>query len=130
VANGAIVRDVTINLAALRRLRGSNSVALRRYVLGLALVAGTHDIDLDLRSGCLLCLDPDHEPVWHVVTRLGEREAVQLDRDVALAYAMERAKAFGVGPSHRVTFDPALVSADLTEEANGKPAKQKKGKAA
>ena len=39
IARGPILRNVTINLIALRRLEGENGGALRRYVLGLALVA-------------------------------------------------------------------------------------------
>ena len=39
VARGPIERDVTVNLVALRRLDGENGAALRRYILGLALVA-------------------------------------------------------------------------------------------
>ena len=41
IARGPIRRDVTVNLIALRRLNGENGEALRRYVLGLALVAAT-----------------------------------------------------------------------------------------
>ena len=41
MARGPIRRDVTVNLIALRRLDGANGRALRRYILGLALVAAT-----------------------------------------------------------------------------------------
>jgi len=54
VARGPIQRDVTVNLIALRRLKGENSAALRRYILGLALVAAVEPIDGFLRAGCLL----------------------------------------------------------------------------
>src|SRR5690606_24376938 len=55
VARGPIVRDVTINLVAMRRLRGGEATqALRRYILGLCLVAGTEPLDGFLRAGCLL----------------------------------------------------------------------------
>src|SRR5262245_138056 len=41
VARGPIVRDVTVNLIALRRLEGANAPKLRHYILGLSLVAAT-----------------------------------------------------------------------------------------
>lgn len=49
---GDIVRTVVLNLTALRAVGGS--VELRRYVLGLALVAASAPLDLFLRQGCLL----------------------------------------------------------------------------
>jgi len=39
------VRDLTINLVALRRLRAENEKALQRYILGLALVVATEPLD-------------------------------------------------------------------------------------
>src|SRR5258708_3887415 len=49
VARGPIQRELTVNLVALRRLKGENSVTLRRYILGLALVVATEPVDGFLR---------------------------------------------------------------------------------
>ena len=122
IARGPIRRDVTLNLVALRRLEGSNGVLLRRYVLGLALVAATSPLDGFLRAGCLLTLDPDESPEWHVVSRDGQRRSVALDESTALDYAQRAAEEFGVGPNHTVHFDQALAMKDADEARKGKKA--------
>lgn len=113
VARGPIQRDVTVNLIALRRLKGTNAPALRRYILGLALVAAAHPLDGFLRAGCLLTPDPAAETAWNLVHRDGKREAVALEADIALSYAQARADAFGVGESQRVSFLASLAKADI-----------------
>ena len=112
IARGPILRNVTINLIALRRLDGENGQALRRYVLGLALVAATAPMDGFLRAGCLLTLNPDDKGMWHSVARSGERVSIGLDEETALGYARRAADAFGVGESSRVVFDKRLAVAD------------------
>ena len=113
IARGPIRRDVTVNLIALRRLNGEkNGQALRRYVLGLALVAATAPLDGFLRAGCLLTLDPDDAGAWQAVARDGTRETIHLDEATALYYARSAANAFGVGSDHRVTFNKNLAMAD------------------
>jgi CRISPR-associated protein Csb1 len=115
VARGPIQRDVTVNLIALRRLKGENSVALRRYVLGLALVAATEPIDAFLRAGCLLTPDPNSDARWEIVGRDGKREAVAIEPGVVADYAQTQAsaKAFGKGADRPVTFDAALAKEDV-----------------
>ena len=113
IAHGPIRRDVTINLVALRRLDGNS---LRRYILGLALVAGTTPLDGFLRAGCLLTIDPDQDSGWESIARTGERERVALDDQVALDYAKEAATAFGVGESRSVTFDKVLAKKDAKKK--------------
>ena len=113
IAHGPIRRDVTINLVALRRLDGNS---LRRYILGLALVAGTTPLDGFLRAGCLLTIDPDQESGWESITRTGDRERVALDDQVALDYAKEAATAFGVGESRSVPFDKVLAKEDAKKK--------------
>lgn len=120
VANGPIHRNITINLVALRRLDGTNGQALRRYILGLALVAATAPMDGFLRAGCLLTLAPDDQGRWESVARDGRRTTVALDEDVAYAYAKEAAEAFDVGEDRRLVFDKKLAKAD----ANAKKAKK------
>lgn len=127
VAHGPIVRDVTINLVALRRLNSKkNGEALRRYVLGLSLVAATEPIDGFFRQGCLLTADPSVSAQWHAIQRTGERDGLDLTADRAFEYATSAAKAFGVGPNKNVTFDKALARLDVTEGGKKKGAAKKK----
>lgn len=112
IARGPIRRDVTVNLVALRRLEGENGRALRRYVLGLALVAAAAPMDGFLRAGCLLVQDPEDELQWHSVERNGQRHRVGLDAAIALRYAEGAAADFGVGESHTVAFDKKLAKED------------------
>lgn len=112
VARGPIVRDVTVNLVALRRLNGENGSALRRYVLGLSLVAAIEPMDAFLRQGCLLVPDTDAPAQWMLVGRKGERSAVDLRESLVQDYAREAAGAFGVGASRRVGFDKARARED------------------
>lgn len=127
VANGPIERRVTVNLIALRRLRGNgdDTQALRRYILGLALVAATEPLDGFLRQGCLLTRDPEMPAVWEVVARTGEREAVALDQEQALGYARAAKAAFKVADDEEFQFDKKLAQADLPAEVT----KGNKGKA-
>jgi len=124
VARGPITRDVTVNLIALRRLRGQTDEALRRYILGLSLVAACEPIDAFLRQGCLIVSDERFSAQWELVHRNGKREPVALDSAMALAYAQQTAQTFGVGPAHALTFDKALAKLDLAQA--GKAAAKKK----
>jgi CRISPR-associated protein Csb1 len=117
VARGDIVRDVTINLVALRQLSGENGGALRRYVLGLALIAATEPQDGFLRQGCLLTLDPDDDAEWNVVERTGKRTLVRLDADKAREYASDAAKAFGIGGDRSPRFLKERAQRDVQGEA-------------
>ncbi len=119
IARGAIRRDVTVNLVALRRLEGENPRSLRRYVLGLALVAATAPMDGFLRAGCLLTPDPDEEGEWLRVGRGGDRTPVGLNEALAFKYAQRAAAAFGVGEGCRVEFDKKLAVADTKVKAKG-----------
>lgn len=114
IANGPIHRSITVNLVALRRLDGTNGQALRRYILGLALVAATAPMDGFLRSGCLLTLAPDHQEVWESIGRDGQRSPVTLNEDVAYRYARGAADAFGVGQDQRVRFNKELAKEDAS----------------
>jgi CRISPR-associated protein Csb1 len=116
VPRGSIVRDVTLNLVALRRLDSrEKGRELRRYVLGLSLAAATHHGDGFYRQGCLLTLDPAKPGGWCAVERSGERRPVALEHKVARAYAESAAKAFGVGKDRTETFAKELAKADAAE---------------
>jgi len=127
VARGPIARDVTVNLIALRRLDGDNPEALRRYILGLALVAASEPVEAFLRQGCLLVTDAASVPAWNLVHRDGRREAVSLAVSTALQYAQVAAQAFGVGADRSVSFDKARAKRDVTQA--GKSAAAKRAKA-
>ncbi len=123
IARGGIWRTVTVNLVALRQLGGENGAALRRYILGLSLVAVTDPQDGFLRQGCLLTPDPDSPALWHLIARHGQRQTVTLDDARALAYADKAAKAFGVGPDQRVSFAKEKAKADVKPDEKGRKAK-------
>jgi len=79
LVRGRIEREVTVNLVALRGIRGKNeeeTAHIRKYLLGLALVAATADIDLLLREGCHLRYTGDDQ--WHEIPRRGTPKAIDL----------------------------------------------------
>jgi CRISPR-associated protein Csb1 len=121
VARGPIERIVTVNLVALRKLDGENVQSLRRYILGLALVAATEPLDGFLRQGCLLVSDEKAPAEWVAVARDGVRTSVGLPTPVVLDYAKAAANKFGVGSDRRVAFKTELAQADLEQD-------KKKGK--
>jgi len=126
VVNGEIRRDVTINLVALRQLggdNGDNGTALRRYVLGLALVAAVEPPESFLRQGSLFTPDPDVPSDWQVVDRTGIRRPIVLDPNTAFTRARDAANAFGVDKNRTITFDKKLARASIDEK------KKKKDKA-
>lgn len=91
-----IEREVTVNLVALRSLRGSDDTetdAIRKYLLGLSLVAATAEIELFLREGCLLRYGENGD-VWHQVPRRGEPEPVALQETALKNYVKKAAEPF------------------------------------
>jgi CRISPR-associated protein Csb1 len=80
LAKGGIERDITINLVALRGLRGKDdkeTKEVQRYVLSLGLLAATADLELFLREGCLLRY-ADGEDEWEAVPRRGSPTPLKL----------------------------------------------------
>ncbi|MEX2118178.1 MAG: type I-U CRISPR-associated RAMP protein Csb1/Cas7u [Pirellulales bacterium] len=130
IATGGIRRDATLSLAALRLLAAgqdqNNTLALRRYVLGLALTAFTQLPSGYLRQGCTLVIDPDKPREFVEVHGDGRRVPASVTHDDAVSFATAAAKAFGVGESRTVAFDTELAKKDIKGEAtNGdKPAKK------
>lgn len=118
IARGPIIRTVTVNLVALRRLQGGDDAnLLRRYILGLTLVAATADLDGFLRAGCLLVPDVDAPASWEAVARTGQREALPLDHETAVTYAEAVAGIFGIAAPRSISFDKKLAKADLKAKA-------------
>lgn len=125
VARGSIERTVTVNLVALRRLDGENAQNLRRYILGLALVAATEPLDGFLRQGCLLVPDEKAPAQWDAVARDGVRTSVGLSAAVALEYAKSAEAKFGRGQDRRIAFKKEKAQADLKELEKKKSKKSK-----
>ncbi|HLH13068.1 MAG TPA: type I-U CRISPR-associated RAMP protein Csb1/Cas7u [Methylovirgula sp.] len=125
IARGPIERAVTVNLVALRKLDGENSQNLKRYILGLALLAATAPLDGFLRQGCLLVPDEKSPAQWLAVARSGSRTPVELTVAIALEYAKAAADKFGVGLNRRVAFKKELAQADLKELDKKKEKKTK-----
>ncbi len=134
IAHGGTRRDVTFSLAALRLLSAGDdetqTLALRRYVLGLALVALTAPAQTYLRQGCNLVPDAEHPRMITLVHANGTRDPLTLDHDANLAFAKLAAQAFGVGESITAKFDPELAKKDLIGDGEAKQTRKSKAKAA
>ncbi len=115
VSRGTIEREVTVNLIALRRLKGENGETdkIRRYILGLSLIAAIAPLDGFLRQGCLLVPDIDAKPEWRLIERTGERKPITLEETSVLEYAKNAAQDFGVGETRKVKFNKDLAKADV-----------------
>lgn len=131
IADGGIRRDATLALAALRLLTVGHdkekTLALRRYILGLALVAFTYRPGGYLRQGCLLVLDAERKDAHSCVevSAEGTRTDCTITHEEALTFATAAAKAFGVGTDRPVSFDPVRAKKDVADSKDKKPKKEK-----
>ena len=133
---GKIVRQTEVNLVALRSLavlekgeiKGDETLKLRRYILGLSLIAAIAQTDYNLRVGCLLVGDPDSPAQAAVVTPDGKRAAFDWDAETIIAYAQAVAKDFDKDAGGDFNFKPESVKAAINKKAAEKEAK-KAGKA-
>jgi CRISPR-associated protein Csb1 len=133
IAKGGIRRDATLALAALKLIQAGGEIdatlKLRRYVLGLALVAFTRLPAGYLRQGTILVLDPDKKSAFDEVYPDGRRKPAKITHEVALAYAHEVAKDFGVGKDRTEDFDIERARKDIKGDGDGKSGgKSKKAK--
>jgi len=132
IAKGGVRRDITFSLAALRLIKvGSDieeTVCLRRYILGLSLVALTAPAQTYLRQGCNLVPDIDHPRSVTLINTNGTRDELRIKHDEAITFAILAAKAFGVGKSQTVKFDPNFAKRDLTADEGKKSKVKGKGK--
>ena len=131
IPTGGIRRDVSLHLAALRLLTAGageqKTLALRRYILGLAITAFTHSPSGYLRQGCNLVLDPTTPPEIKTVYGDGRREDLALNHSDALTFAKAAAKAFSIDPDRtidyhvlpdrEVLFDKELAKKDVSDDA-------------
>ena len=93
LTNGRIEREITINLVALRAIHGADKADtknIRQYLLSLALIAATADIDLYLREGCHLRYADEN--AWEAVPRRGATIPVDLASKDAQNVLLEYAK--------------------------------------
>ncbi len=134
IADGGIRRDATLGIAALRHLHaGSNAEktrVLRRYILGLSLVAFTVPLDTYLRQGCTLVLDPDAKKPRDLVEVYadGKRLPCEITHDAALDYATEAASSFGVGESRTPKFEKERAKRNVSAgEKKGKKKNERDG---
>jgi CRISPR-associated protein Csb1 len=134
IAEGGILRTATLGLAALRLLHAGKdekrTLTLRRYILGLALVALTHSPSGYLRQGCLLVVNPKPEQPGEFVEvhPNGERKACAINHDDALKYATVATESFGVGESKTVPFDPERAKRDVKGEGDVRKTAKTRGR--
>lgn len=96
LVRGAIEREVTVNLVALRSIRGEDddkTKEIRRYLLGLSLFAATAELDLYLREGCHLRYK-DEVDTWYTVPRRGAPKEVTLVRGTIEAFLRDSIAPF------------------------------------
>jgi CRISPR-associated protein Csb1 len=113
VARGPIERHVTVNLIALRALRGKDdneTNAIRKYLLGLSLMAATADIELFLREGCLLRY-ADEKDTWYQTPRRGTPTEVTLGKSVIEQSAKDATNHFRPKWPEKLEFDFSLKEA-------------------
>ena len=92
LVHGEIRKEATLNCVVLRSLAATTNgiidtdrtLQLRRYILGLALVALTKPMSHNLRQGCLLVGVEDKPAEWKLVYSNGKRETFQLLHQDAL----------------------------------------------
>ena len=120
LVRGRIEREVTVNLVALRGLRGEDPEAtacIQKYLLGLSLLAATADIDLFLREGCnLRCAGEDE---WYAVPRRGEPQRANLELPKSKMLIEEYAK-----DAHEAFFDRFPAPSELKHKFDIKEAKK------
>jgi CRISPR-associated protein Csb1 len=124
-----IRREAALNFAALRSLgvgkdkdgKDRDPLPLRRYILGLSLVAFTAPQETFLREGCQLVPDPERATEWSVVRHDGTRESRRVTDDEAANYAAKAASEFGVGSAKEAQFN-----AQTAREALGQTKEERK----
>jgi hypothetical protein len=133
---GRIIRRTEINLVALRsvavvkagKIDSAETLKLRRYLLGLGLVAGRVQNDYNLRQGCLLVPVPEPAPVAQVVLPSGQRQAFAWEFGPSYEFAKVAAQDFGVwdeaAKPKDFAFQPEKVKAALKDQADDKAGKR------
>jgi CRISPR-associated protein Csb1 len=127
--NGSIRRDTTVNLAALRRLAvlesdgrlsADRSLALRRYIMGLSLIAITAPLDPFLRVGCNLVPDIENPREFVTVSVDGKRSALTLSHEEAVSFTRETLKHFAIRDTD---LEKEFIQSSAEKASEGKPEK-------
>jgi CRISPR-associated protein Csb1 len=130
IAEGGIRRDATLGLSAVRHLHAADdakkTLALRRYILALSLVAFTAKTESYLRQGCTLVINPDEPREFVEVYADGRRQPCDLTHDDAIEFAMAAAQEFEIGQSRVVAFEKERAKRDVKGDDKGK-GKSKRG---
>ena len=103
---------------------------MRRYILGLSLVAVTAQNTFDLRQGCLLVGKEATPAVSTMVQADGKRAPFAFTFEEALAFATIAASDFGVGADRKGSFEVGRVKAGLERNTEKKASKKATKKAA
>ncbi len=115
---GEIKQEAMVNLVALRTL--TTDINLKRYLLGLSLVALTYRDQqcFNLREGCLLraATQKDYDGEWRMVRFDSSEEPIGINHHAALEYAQAAKGNFAVDTGERDVFDKATVDAWLKIE--------------
>jgi CRISPR-associated protein Csb1 len=139
---GRITRRTEINLVALRSVAATNAgkidaaetLKLRRYLLGLSLVAGRVQNAYNLRQGCLLVSVADPAPAAQVVLPSGHRQPFAWEFSPSFDFAQAAAEDFGVWSKDPVaeefTFQPDKVKIALKAKTDEKAARRAREKPA
>lgn len=110
------------------------TLKLRRYLLGLSLVAGRVQSAYNLRQGCLLVAKPGAKLQAQLVFPDGRREPFTWDVAAAYEFAKQAAKDFGVFAEKPTpqehNLNPDEVKKALKEKAEDKEQKKSAKKAA
>jgi CRISPR-associated protein Csb1 len=118
--NGEIIRRTQINLVGLRALETQtkeDTMKLRRYLLGLALLAGRCQTNYALRQGCHLVLKRDVPIECSLIYPNGERENFTWHLEDAYKFVQQAAEDFGVGEARQIVFDKTKANKAKPEES-------------
>ncbi len=128
VAAGGIRRDAVLNFVPLRSLgsasgKPEDDAKLRRYILGLCLIAITAPQDTYLREGCQLVPIEGNPAEWSIVKHDGTRSSLEMTHTHALGFASAAAEEFVVEQAQRhATFDRGIARKLMSANANNRKA--------
>lgn len=125
---GDIIRKTEINLVVVRSLAVTKekqldeeaTLQLRRYLLGLSLIAGRVQSAYNLRQGCLLVAKPGAQAQAHLVFPDGRREPFTWDFASAFEFAKQAATDFGVFVEKPLPQEHALKPEKVKEAIKAK----------
>lgn len=130
--NGDIRRDLSLNLSALRALKGadkSETEKLQRYVLGLALIALTSPPESTLRQGCQLLPKEEDKITWKRFFASGKEDNWDPKSFNIADFAAAAAADFGVvQPTNQpLDFDKNRLKSSIEADSKKKADKRTKG---